>query len=208
MEGYKKLGWSYLSGFERLMKVPKPLQFLNRIIKIIFKIKTPQIEDEAESNNIYIEDNLLERLLEIRNNTYKNRDLLYSFYDKETFKQRLSDEYADYKYLIVDDNLVIYKMKKIRKHFKGLLIGDILLNKYDKALFNKIIKKLTKKEQPDIILTYLSNKHPNYYYFKKTGFFSTLKKDMNFGTKAINYQNNYLFGNEVWQTSIFDIDTF
>ncbi|MGD6778428.1 GNAT family N-acetyltransferase [Sutcliffiella horikoshii] len=208
MKGYQKLGWSYLPGFERLIKLPNPLQIATRTVKASFKKVEIQNNNQVKSDDFNIDDNVLENLLGKRNNAYMRSSLPFSFYDKQRFIKRLSEDYAGYKYMLEEDSLAIYKITTIKQSYKGLLIGDILLNNSDPALFKKIIKKLIEREKPDFVLTYISSEHPNYKHFKKSGFFSTFKKDMNFGSRIIDPKNKDLFGETVWQTSIFDIDTF
>lgn len=207
-KGYQKLGWSYLPGFERLIMIANPMQVAFKSMQYVLKIGKLSDKRMEISNKIPCNENLLENLLETRNRIFSSKLLPFCLYDKESFMNRLSDGFAGYKYFFEEDSLVVYKLVNKRSTFTGLLVGDIFLSEPSLVLFKKIIKKLIQIEKPDFVLTYVSNKHPNYRYFKKSGFFSAFKKDMNFGTRIVDPSGNDYFGKTVWQTSIFDIDTF
>ena len=209
MKGYKKMGWSYLPGFERLINIPNPFQMTSRLIKYYTKRRMNKQEYLNEiSDNIPCNEIELDNLLEYRNRELSNKKLPFCYYDNQTFINRLSNVFAGYKYLYFDNSLVIYKLIIKKSIFKGILIGDILFTDSSTFKYKAILKELTKKENPDFFVTYISKKHPNYRLFKKNHFFSILNKEMNFGTRIINKSSIDHFGDYVWQTTILDIDTF
>jgi hypothetical protein len=204
----KSWGWNYLPGCERFVLIPQPFRHITKIL--LYFRQSRSVHDFGLSDEVPVSDDVLENLLGIRNERFYSSQRPYCYYDLQIFKWRLSNKYAGYNYLYFDQCLVVYKVRTLGDSFKELLIGDIFLYKHERGLFNSILKELLIIEKPHLVYTYISSEHDNYEFFRQSSLISRLfRKDVNFGVKPLNESAQHiLLGGNVWQTSIFDIDTF
>ncbi|MBS1549840.1 MAG: GNAT family N-acetyltransferase [Bacteroidetes bacterium] len=191
--GYEKLGWEYIKGFRRLTLFRKPL----RIIK---ERRKPAVILNKETPKKHISDVL------IRNRNEKLREYVHVPYSDDFIKWRLDNPKAGYEILENNNGAILYK-----KYRKGnaleIVIGECFLTSYSYSEFSKLIESLIKKENPDMIYTYIFNNHPLYnFYLRKFFLPNPFHFNLNFGTKVLN--SGLKISEEKWALSYLDIDTY
>lgn len=202
-KAYEKLGWVYIQSLSAFVKYARPFHILKRVHLDIRKIHGSIIEN-LNTELAEIDD----KLLVIRENKLREKDLIHVNYNAELIRWRLKSGNGIKVFNDSKLGCIIYKEGVKECGIKVVTIGDIFLYNYSIENLKKIEKEFQKKKKADMIICYFSLSHPLYKMMKRNHYLGG-KRFVNQGVKVVTDEMRQICLNpENWAISFLDIDTF
>lgn len=201
--GYEKLGWSYISGFHRLILVLRPLRVLQTLltrkaragfcVNSIPSQRPPSFEQVADANTK-------------RNAILDGR--FFTHYDDALFQWRYDNLAAGYRFVVDKTHgFCSYKAGR-RGSAKEVLVGDIWPLGTPYRSIGKLLWRVVRREKPHLVSVLVSRSHPYHRYFRALAFFPDPKGDLNHGVRPISEKGREFLQPSRWALMTADIDTY
>lgn len=202
--GYIKMGWKYIEGYQRLVKI-----FPFRILSKYFNSGNLFSETSRQKYSI---DKYWEFIAGMNQKT--KEDFINKYHinkSLEYIKWRYSKPSKEY-YCCADEKLgYVLFCFEMKKKFRILYIGDMrLLGNYSSS-FRTLLKRIKKDMCFEMSSLLVSVGHPYYNIFRQNGY-RVLRKNLNFGIKQLTMPDEEFHGKlsdmRNWAFLSGDIDTY
>lgn len=206
MLGYQKLGWRYLPGFRRLIRVIRPSQVLFALLRYGKALRGQAAPVAPQNRGAMPSWSQVAPFLAKREEAL--RWAAHTEYTPEFYVWRFSGGHVQYGW--VGDGVVgyaVYRMQR-RAGLKEVLIGDLWPGRYSRENLSRLFALVAAQERPALMTLVLSRRHPVRKMLRPPVWIPDPKGDLNFGVRPVSSKGRSLLDPERWALAMADIDTF
>src|SRR5690554_6218702 len=205
-KGYEKLGWNYIPGLRRNIRIARPKSFFSKILRSPRNLRA---ETQLIPTKLKHSLTPFEKLIELarrREELLKTRH--HTYYDAEVYEWRYSKDEHIYRDVFISGvGWCVYKVFQ-RGNLVEAEIGDIWLNKNSPLAMRALLAKIVSRDLPDIFTVVISRGHPLRKHLWVNGFAPDPKGDLNFGVRLVDERSSNLEQLRTWAIMTETLDTF
>jgi len=204
--GYEKLGWNYIPGFRRHIRVAGWRSFARKLRRAPRDLRGQQKLIFSSSESKLTPYGVLDKLNQIREEQLNG--LYHTSYRQEVFNWRFAMEQQAYRDMFLPGiGWCVYKLMR-RGVFIEVEIGDVWLYRKSFWALKKLCAAIIARDKPDLFTVVLSSGHPYRTLFYQNGFLPDPRGDLNFGIYQQNDRVSDIADLKNWAVMTEVLDTF